>query len=133
MIKRKYYFLPTLLVMVAILYLSLGRISVPREMPRIPHLDKVVHCIIYAGFSFVLGFDMLRYRSWREHGLWRKLVATWLLATMLGGLMEYLQMTLTTYRGGNWGDMIANMVGATLGVLLIRYGVYPLVKYRQRG
>lgn len=131
--KRKYYFIPTLLVTVAIIYLSLGRISTPRALPRIPHLDKVVHFVIYCGFAFVVGFDTLRYRKWAHRALSRKLFFAWLVALLMGSLMEVLQALFTTYRSGHWGDMIANTLGAIVGILLVRYIVYPLVTARQRG
>lgn len=128
--KRKYYFIPSLLVAAIIVYLSLGKISTPPSMPRIPHLDKVAHCIAYAGFATVLGFDTVRYRNLLQQAIWKKMLAAWLVAISLGGLMEYLQVALTSYRSCDWGDVVANSIGATLGVLLVRYAIYPLAQRR---
>ena len=117
---------PTLTVVAAILYLSLAKISVDEEIPRlIPHLDKIAHCLMYLGLVSVFCFDKYR-RPGADIKRGKMLLQGWILAILLGGAMELAQPLLTDYRSGDWSDMAANVAGATLGLLSGRYLAKPI-------
>ena len=86
-----------------------------------PGFDKLVHC----GFFFVLvvlwsngiirqqNIKFLTYKS-------AAVILVWCL--VYGGLIEILQLTVFTWRSGEWGDLFADMVGAGMaafGILVI--------------
>ena len=83
---------------------------------NIPYIDKVVHIGMYLGLSFVSGwsFDI-------GH---KRMKFMYLLVTgvfMYGVLMEILQRTMHNGRNFDFMDMIANLTGAILGILIYRY------------
>lgn len=83
-----------------------------------PGFDKLVHC----GFFFTLtvfwcnGFI----RQQKERSL-PYTSALWiaLLAVMFGGLIELLQLTVFTWRDGDWNDLFADTVGVCMGIFSI--------------
>lgn len=75
--------------------------------------DKIVHFIMYAGTCGVIGWEYLRaHRSVN----WNKAVAFGLVAPILmSGCIELVQGYATDYRGADWGDVLANAIGACTG------------------
>lgn len=84
-----------------------------------PQQDKVLHALMYGGWAILL--------SWTLQKQLRNRPAAWivgivLIATAYGALMEVLQGSiLWIQRTCSWGDMLANLAGAILGV-----GLYAL-------
>lgn len=56
-------FIPTMLVGITILYLSLSHVTSPYNVPNIQNLDKIVHFTMYMGLVSVFCFDVYR-SSW---------------------------------------------------------------------
>lgn len=95
---------------------------------QIPHLDKVVHLVFY----FVLAFlgVLIWMRTDEQKGQLKKvLVYSFLFAFFYGILMEFLQLNLTQDRHGDAWDVLANTLGALLGIL----GVSSFLKKRSIG
>ena len=92
-------------------------------MPH-PMSDKTLHAILYALFAMTLIGGFLRNHSpqWSAD-LWVTLIAT-----SYGALMEALQMYCTRTRSGEWKDVLADFIGAALGVILIE--LYTILKKR---
>jgi len=90
-----------------------------------PGFDKLVHC----GFFFVLvifGFYGLS-RQQIPAGMPYKAVL-FIIATAIiyGGIIELLQLYIFTWRSGEWDDLFADAVGASMagfGILLTVYGM----------
>lgn len=107
-----------------IVYASLAS---PRQMPRlmyIPHLDKVVHLLMYLGFSF-LGLwvlntglvkqnlsDVKRKNGWLNYLFIAFVAANW------GLFMEIMQRYMHTGRHYSVYDLHANITGVFLGSLI---------------
>lgn len=108
----------------AIAYASLAS---PTRIPRVilfEHLDKVVHFIMYFGFCIlaVYAFDKRKhYHGSMQHN---KNIPTALyflvimMALAWGFSMELLQRYMAMGRQYSIYDMIANAVGAILGILV---------------
>lgn len=80
----------------------------------IPHLDKAVHAGLYAILAFLL--------VWSLHAKKRsKFITALLFCVVYGGLMEILQVTIAVNRLASWGDWLADLVGALLGLFLFPY------------
>lgn len=119
-------FMPTLIVIGVILFLSL---SSSEEMPKvdIPYLDKIAHFCMYGGLLGIYSFDT--YRSSLLHGSRKSvLIVGWFCAVCFGGIMELLQSFCTDTRSGDWADFGANFLGATAGLAAGVFVVRPLVR-----
>ena len=95
--------------------LSIMPASALAETPELfPHQDKVLHALMYGGWAVLLGWTLQRQLRNRP-AAW--LVGIVLMATAYGILMEVLQGSLIwIQRTCSWGDMLANLAGAVLGV-----------------
>jgi len=86
---------------------------------NVPYADKIVHFTFYLVFS-ILGCLLVRERT---KGLWSMGKATRVIvvsAISYGIVIEVLQYTLTEDRMAEFGDVVANTLGAFVGIGLIR-------------
>lgn len=108
--RRGWYYLPTLIVAVAIAILSLI------EYPHIETVeklgDKFWHTMMYVGLAGVMMCGLLLEKKQRR---WYPLIA-WGISSAYGGVMELLQAWCTVSRTGDWYDFYADMIGAAVGV-----------------
>jgi VanZ family protein len=96
-----------------IAYLSLGRsIDFDLEIP-ISTLDKVKHAMAY----FVLCYSWMTVLE-NKRKLSKNKRILLVLLFLYGALMEILQMTITTYRQGDYFDLLANLSGILACYLL---------------
>lgn len=113
----------------AIVFASLAR---PKRIPKImviPHIDKIVHFIMYFGFCLLAAwvFDRSVYAD-RKNTLSvnnpNKLYAgVLLLAITWGAIMEIFQHYMTLGRHFSVNDMLANAIGALAGILLYKLSI----------
>ncbi len=115
--KRIIYFTPSILLLGFILFLSFAKISVPEEGLKIPHIDKIVHFIMYCTMSFTILFDWTRAFSFRRVSITGSVTAFIITAT-IGSSIEFLQSIVTLTRTTELYDLVANLSGATFGVLI---------------
>lgn len=96
-------------------YLSLGRsIDFGIEIPM-NNSDKVKHAIAY----FVLSYSWMT--ALENKGILSKYKTILLVLLFLYGvLIEILQMTITTYRQGDFFDLAANLSGILMCYLLFK-------------
>ena len=79
-------------------------------------IDKVAHFIMYAGTCGVIWWEYLRVHKALN---WKKLVLFAIIAPILmSGSIELVQGYATDYRGADWGDVLANAIGAVFGNLV---------------
>lgn len=89
---------------------------------RIPYFDKFVHAIMYGVFSALLCIGFKK-QGGENILLWATKSLALLIAGGYGMAMEWMQYGFFHERSYEYGDMIANWVGAALGVLLF-IGIY---------
>lgn len=82
--------------------------------------DKLVHGIVYFIFAIVWFFS---FSKGITNGFFRKnaVIASTIFAILYGISVEIMQETLVSNRQGDWKDVIANIVGTILAILLIKY------------
>ena len=97
-----------------ICWLSLS--ASPPTPPGILGWDKLLHAAAYA----LLALAVAQYLQLHIADSRRAAIYAVLLATAYGGLMELLQLTLQTGRTAEWGDLVANAVGALAGYVIFR-------------
>lgn len=73
------------------------------EGPEIPHLDKAVHGVVYAGLGFLLGRTLC------------PAPVAWILGALFGALDELYQQT-SPGRDSDPADWVADAVGVALGL-----------------
>jgi VanZ family protein len=122
---KQYY--RSILIGLLILWLSLtgSSIPVPGRMLDIPYLDKLGHFGMYAFFSAILLLDSCH---WKVDGIFHYLIL--LIPLFFGALMEILQMTLTATRKAEEIDLLANIAGIAVGVLLASFAKKLIAKIR---
>ena len=115
---RKYaWYVPAAVVAVAIALLSLW------EHPTLPPLvlrwsDKTWHTLMYVVQAVALLLHVALEGA-KQKGLWKRYVWAWVLTVGYGGLMEVLQATCTRTRTGDWIDFAADIIGASVGLVLV--------------
>ena len=114
-ITSKHRWLICWLYAAGMLGLSIMPASTLTKAPELfPHQDKVLHALMYGGWAVLLGWALQR-QIQNLPAAW--MVGIVLMATAYGALMEVLQGSLTwIQRTCSWGDMLANLAGAVLGV-----------------
>lgn len=107
-------YIPSIVVAGLILYLSLLR-QLHVELPKlaIPHVDKLVHCLMYCCFAAVLTSDLKRGNEIKNNK-WIALVSI-LVPIVYGGIIEILQEQFFYPRTGEWLDWVADIIGTILG------------------
>ena len=121
-------FIPTIIVGIVILYLSLSHFTPSYTIPDIPNFDKIVHFNMYMGLVSVFCFDIYR-SEWLSRYDGRILLWGWILAVLWGGLMELFQKYFTDYRTADWFDFLANTTGAFAGILIGVLIIRPFIKW----
>ena len=96
-----------------LLLLSLIKIG-----PVIPKLgsdfdDKLYHATAYIIMGFVCGVYLL-YQSNKNY-----ILLSFRIGALFGIIIEVLQVTLTSYRSFDFFDIIANILGLCLGLILV--------------
>ncbi|RIV35449.1 VanZ family protein [Flagellimonas lutimaris] len=87
---------------------------------NIPYADKIIHFVFYLGFGF-LGSLCFRERTKGALGLIKTVKIVVISAVAYGIIIEILQYTITTDRMAEFGDVLANVLGAFAGIGLIRW------------
>lgn len=122
MISFIFSFKPWLRKTIAIIYLAIVAVlslmpsyDVP-DIKLFPGADKLVHISMYLGLSFLAcwSYDIRRHRMWFMYILMASVF-------MYGVIMEILQRTMHNGRDFDFKDMIANLTGAILGLLIYRF------------
>lgn len=105
-----------LLYVAAVAWLCFGNIepgeNIPRAILGIP-IDQCVHFSMFFPFP-VLGTIAFHDRSW-----WRTLCWTTLAANIIAIVFESQQHIINPYRYTQASDLVANLMGITLGLLLM--------------
>jgi VanZ family protein len=108
-----------LLYAIGITVLSLARIdSTGRSLLSFEGADKLVHCLFYFGFTFLMA---LAYKGSLARALGRKAqIIVALIAMTYSGIIELLQGFFTVYRSAELGDFVANSVGVIFGLVALK-------------
>lgn len=95
-----------------------GSIRAPRL--NIPHVDKLVHFVFYfvlVALAVKASMEMWRARLKFKKALWYSLF----FAVAYGILIELLQYGFTENRHGDFFDVLANSLGALLGMYVVKH------------
>lgn len=106
-------YMPAVLVAAGIAILSLVE---QQHAPRVPVNDKLAHAMSYV----VLGLCLMA-ALWRNgHRRWQWWLTAVVSCTAYGLLIEALQRFCTLTRTGEMADLLADFIGALIGVVLVK-------------
>lgn len=80
--------------------------------------DKVTHCGLFFVLVVFCCNGIIRQQKVKFLSYNTAIVIT-LLATAYGGLIEILQLTIFTWRSGEWGDFFSDGIGASMAAFSI--------------
>lgn len=106
-----YTYLKLILAVLWTAFIVYGLVSEPSEIPRFPWLakagvDKLIHAVLFGVESSLLAWGLFRNKNW--------LNIIW--CFLLGGGLEIVQHFWINGRSGQPMDIVADMVGAVLGI-----------------
>ncbi len=100
---------PTMLVLAVIAYATLDSDPVGADnLPPIPHIDKLIHAIMFGGLFSALAFD--HYRAGKE--MTHRILFIFAIGSLIvGAADEWAQSALNTGRSGDVLDLAADAIG----------------------
>jgi VanZ family protein len=78
-----------------------------------PHEDKVVHFTLYFLMTLCV------FEACRKSKFNKPILSGFIYAATVGTVLEVNQIFIP-YRSFEWGDILANLIGATIGVIVLR-------------
>ena len=93
----------------------------------IPNLDKYVHIILFGGFVFLWSY-YYAYRSTNKKYTKPTYLIIFLIACIYGTAMEFVQKYFIPNRDFDLYDILADVVGALGGYLIVRLTIIPRIK-----
>lgn len=102
------------------------------DIPLFPGVDKVVHMCMYAGLSGILWLEFLLNHRKAEMNIKHAITGAMICPVAFGGMIELGQQYLTTYRGGDWLDFVANTTGVLIASGIAWYVLRPWIIKRAR-
>lgn len=110
-------FLPITWTLLIIILLCLPGSTIPGDgLFSIPHLDKLVHLLLFGGFVICWGFNLYFRRATAQK--WRRtIVVLTACSIILGIVLEFLQLWFIPNRSFDGMDIIADSAGALLAAL----------------
>lgn len=113
------YLLPGIVWIIVILaIIAIPGSSIPRtSLFEIPHFDKLIHFVMFAILSILLGFGFFRQQ---ENSIYfrKRYTFVLVLCVIYGGATEIIQHLFVAGRSGELWDFAANTAGSFAGILL---------------
>lgn len=114
------------LFILVICNISIG--SVGESKTFFPGFDKLTHTGLFFVQTVLVLFGLIKQYKKISFGI---LVIVVLLMSAFGGLIEILQWKVFTYRGGEWADLFADVVGIGMGAFGVYLTTYALTYEKQ--
>ena len=98
---------------IVVLLLSVLKISLGEEIETMSYADKNLHAFLYAILA-VLVCKETKSRGYKIY------LFSWLIVSIYGILVELIQIPIP-YRSFEWGDVVADSLGAVVGLLFVYF------------
>ena len=121
--KKYWTFLPAVLFTAAVAYLSLTESA---QAPSVALNDKVIHACIYLVLAIAWFLPIVKHSPFAL----RLSPYVVLGVTAYGGILELLQHFCTLTRSGEWLDLLADFVGALIGVVLVWFIQSQIINHK---
>lgn len=121
--KKYWTFLPAVLFTAAVAYLSLTESA---QAPSVALSDKVIHACIYLVLAIAWFLPIVKHSPFAL----RLSPYVVLGVTAYGAFLELLQHFCTLTRSGEWLDLLADFVGALIGVVLVWFIQSQIINHK---
>ncbi|MDH3697652.1 MAG: VanZ family protein [Flavobacteriaceae bacterium] len=118
MLRHNFFGIAFYVLLIAITVMSLVELEINLPQIKISFFDKVVHTGAYAVLMVTGGIFYLAGKEKKDQN--RRVVVLGLLLVVYGILIEILQKVLPVNRWWEVWDILANVIGVLLGVLVLR-------------
>lgn len=99
------------------------------ELPLIPHIDKIIHCIMMGGLTGAIAFDYYRADT-AGHPLTRRAIATIAIAVAIFSILdEIAQSALTDSRSGDPLDLLADWAGILVAFFTAPPAIRAIIRH----
>jgi len=85
------------------------------KLIKIPNIDKIVHFTMYATFSFLWMWSLVKKTP---NSFLKNAVLIFLIGSVFGIIIEFLQENFTQTRSGEVLDVICNCAGILTGIII---------------
>ena len=104
----------TIICFLAICWLTLAPDPLPdNDLPLFPGADKLVHAIMFGGFTLCIILDWNRRHGWPS-AIRKADIYAPLYASLFGGVTELLQQKMDAGRSADVWDLVADVIGSLL-------------------
>jgi len=117
-LRHNFFGIAFYVLLIAITVMSLVELEINLPQIKISFFDKVVHTGAYAVLMVTGGIFYLAGKEKKDQN--RRVVVLGLLLVVYGILIEILQKVLPVNRWWEVWDILANVIGVLLGVLVLR-------------
>ena len=121
--KKYWTFLPAVLFTAAVAYLSLTESA---QAPSVALSDKFLHAAFYTVLALAWFLPIVKHLPFAL----RLSPYVVLGVTAFGGILELLQHFCTLTRSGEWLDLLADFVGALIGVVLVWFIQSQIINHK---
>lgn len=119
LVRNLKYFFPAIIWSLIILYLSSGPgVQLPHSILDIFGVDKLGHFVFYGILTFLIAFGFLK--SPKAIGK-KGLLISLIISSFYGICLEIMQFSLFINRYFEVLDIIANISGSLIGILIFKY------------
>lgn len=124
--------LPSTLTLAVVLYATLYPDPAGVDnLPKIPHLDKLIHAIMFGGLAGAWAFDYTRSRH-AENPTFRQMLICAFASAILGGVIEILQQWMGLGRGCDPYDFAADIFGCIIALLTAPKAIKYVITKKRR-
>ena len=109
----------SILVIIAILFLSFAPPSDFQGIPTFKNEDKLAHLLMYAGLASMLIFDFRLAVLNFNIKSFQFFLFCLIFPTLLGGIIEILQPIYFAPRTASWFDFLSDFIGVILGLIFM--------------
>jgi len=118
MSKIKIKYLIIIWIIIIFILSSIPGNNIPKITQfKIPHLDKIVHFIMYSTLQFLVLVEYYKNYT-QKYPLVNVVLISVTLSVFYGVIMEILQSLFFINRTGSFYDILANSTGAIIGSLI---------------
>lgn len=109
---KKYLF--SILILIGIFYLSTASFSSLSDMPKIKHIDKLVHLLMFACLTLALSIEVPSRSSFLRFGF------VLVFPVLYGAFVELVQAFFFPPRTADFFDFLADVAGVVFGYLFAK-------------
>lgn len=93
--------------------------------------DKLTHCGLFFTLIVLVCFGVIRQQKPRRL-TYTGVFIIWIVSIIFGGLIEILQISIFTWRTGDWNDLFCDVLGACMGVFSVMLTIEAIGKNEKK-